>query len=194
MNHHSRYDVSQRKRCDVPQEVPHGDNLLYGRRTPRRTHYTARPLMTRRTFSPPPPPPSPRYRSRHHNHKGNRRRAPFPLRPFAGVPAAPPARSQIDAYSIGRRRSCEFIMGSPPFMQGSRRATPRQEGLSSGLLTLIPPDARYPPRERRLMPEWDIRLAGKACLRLAIFARHKVALSSFFCGCTLLPSCHPAGG
>ena len=29
MNHHSRYDVSQRKRCDVPQEVPHGDNLLY---------------------------------------------------------------------------------------------------------------------------------------------------------------------
>ena len=50
MNHHSRYDVSQRKRCDVPQEVPHGDNLLYGRRTPRRTHYTARPLMTRRTF------------------------------------------------------------------------------------------------------------------------------------------------
>lgn len=47
MNHHSRYDVSQRKRCDVPQEVPHGDNLLYGRRTPRRTHYTARLLMTR---------------------------------------------------------------------------------------------------------------------------------------------------
>lgn len=47
VNHHSRYDVSQRKRRDVPQEVPHGDNLLYGRRTPRRAHYTARPLMTR---------------------------------------------------------------------------------------------------------------------------------------------------
>ena len=28
VNHHSRYDVSQRKRCDVPQEVPHGDTLL----------------------------------------------------------------------------------------------------------------------------------------------------------------------
>jgi hypothetical protein len=53
-------------------------------------------------------------------------------------------------------------------MQGSRRTFPRQEGLSSGLLTLIPPDARYPPRERRLMPEWDIRLAGGTCLRLAV--------------------------
>ena len=34
MNHHSRYDVSQRKRRDVPQEVPHGDNLLYGEAYP----------------------------------------------------------------------------------------------------------------------------------------------------------------
>ena len=118
MNHHSRYDVSQRKRRNVPQEVPHGDNLLYGRRTPRRTHYTARPLMTRRTFSPPPPPPSPRYRSRHHNHKGNRRRAPFLLGPLTGVPSAPPARSQIDAYGIGRRRSCELHHGKPSFHAG----------------------------------------------------------------------------
>ena len=51
VNHHSRYDVSQRKRRDVPQEVPHGDNLLYGRSTPRRTHYTARPPMTRRLWA-----------------------------------------------------------------------------------------------------------------------------------------------
>ena len=132
MNHHSRYDVSQRKRCDVPQEVPHGDNLLYGRRTPRRTHYTARPLMTRRTFSPSPPPPSPRYRSRHHTHKSNRSRAPFPLRPFGGVPSASPARSQIDAYGIGRRRSCELHHGKSSFHAGypPQHATARGGGAS----------------------------------------------------------------
>ena len=30
VNHHSRYDVSQRKRRNVPQEVSHGDNLTGG--------------------------------------------------------------------------------------------------------------------------------------------------------------------
>ena len=102
----------------------------FGRRAPHREHYTAPSLIARSRLRallncpewesalPPPPPPSPRYRSRHHNHKGNRRRAPFPLRPFAGVPAAPPARSQIDAYGIGRRRSCELHHGKPSFHAG----------------------------------------------------------------------------
>lgn len=45
-------------------------------------------------------------------------------------------------------------------MQGSRRAFPRQEGLPSGLLNLIPLDDLYSPPERRLIPEWDYVLPG----------------------------------
>lgn len=172
MNHHSRYDVSQRKRCDVPQEVPHGDNLLYGRRTPRRTHYTARPLMTRRTFSPSPPPPSPRYRSRHHTHKSNRSRAPFPLRPFGGVPSTSPARSQIDAYGIGRRRSCELHHGKSSFHAGypPQHATARGGGASDTpplypALGKQPHERLYPPSERCFVSEWGfIILPGKRAL------------------------------
>ena len=196
MNHHSRYDVSQRKRCDVPQEVPHGDNLLYGRRTPRRTHYTARPLMTRRTFSPSPPPPSPRYRSRHHTHKSNRSRAPFPLRPFGGVPSASPARSQIDAYGIGRRRSCELHHGKSSFHAGypPQHATARGGGASDTpplypALGKQPHERLYPPSERCFVSEWGFHLAGKTGLRLAIYDGRKFTHSSF-CGCTLQPPCN----
>lgn len=46
-NHHSRKNARQQANENVPEEAFHGDTLLYGRRTPRRAHYTARPLMTR---------------------------------------------------------------------------------------------------------------------------------------------------
>lgn len=82
-----------------------------------------------------------------HSHKSDCRRAPLPWGPVARVPPTPPARGQVDAYGIGRRRSCELHHRKPSFRAGypPRHAPAREETISWMPVHAAMPAPKFPP-------------------------------------------------